>query len=588
MKKYNYAEKVITQVCRPSEIKSNAFALFIFQTKKIMLTFFHLIALSAFAMAQKGPGLGNFQYNANELFKTIWMYAEINHYGSNNAAMVNGYFVTTFHPDSGKPPGGILVYDVSNPRAPVLVSRIYNATTKTLRECHAIGNYQNYIAVQDGCGIQIWDLSDGKNPVLTKRFCINGYSHNDYGSSWQIFWQAPYIFIANGQSGFDVIDATDVKNPNHVKHMNIPGMQSGPIFAIGNLLVTTGHNEGRGIAVLDISNPKDPKLLSKNTATDKMYASCVNGNKVITSARGNSVNNTFSVFDFSDPFTIKSAGRLNIGNAKDQLYCVTQDQYIFQGCQDEIVKIDASNLSNMKVVGRGALNIQGDKDHGQVTPFGNLIFVGNDHGTGNGFIVHQTAPDTRGPEVNMVNPKTNSVNRALTSRIGVTLTDNIDLSTVNNQNFIVRPKGGQALKGKYSHLFSILNFAPDQPLLPNTTYEVVIPKGGFKDWAGNPTAAGFTSLFSTGPSIVAVQEVTVEHTIQIHHDFVSEQLLVNSKQQQVSEIKIMDVMGRIIYENKESFSGIKTIPLNGKLKSGMYIIAVRGKGVLEIKKIIVP
>jgi len=469
------------------------------QTKKILLAFFQLIVMSDLAIAQKGPGLGNLQYNANELFKTIWLYTEVNHYGSNNAAMVNGYFVTTFHPDSGKPPGGILVYDVSNPRSPVLVSRIYNSTTSTLRECHAIGNYQNYIAIQDGCGIQIWDLSDGKNPVLTKKFCISGYKHDDYGSSWQIFWQAPYIYIANGAAGFDIVDATDVKNPVYVKHVSI-GMQAGPIFAIGNLLVTTGHDTGRGFAVLDISDPKNPKILSKSQGTENLYASTVNGNRIITSARGNSVNSTFSVHDFSDPYNIKLMDQVNIGNAKEQLYCVTQDQYIFQGCQDEIVKIDATDVTNLKVVGRGSLNITGDKDHGQVTPFGNLIFVGNDHGSGNGFIVHQTAPDTKGPEVNMVSPKTNSVNRALTTRVGITLTDNIDLSTVNNQNFIVRPIGGQALTGKYSHLFSILNFAPDQPLLPNTSYEVIITKGGFRDWAGNPVATGFTSYFSTGPT----------------------------------------------------------------------------------------
>src|SRR5690606_30405096 len=113
----------------------------------------------------------------------------------------------------------------------------------------------------------------------------------------------------------------------------------------------------------------------------------------------------------------------------EQLYNSIQDQFIFQGCQSEVVKIDASNPAQLKVVGRGSLGIFGDSDHGQVTPFGNLIFVGNDHGSGSGFWVHQREPDTKGPEVNMVIPKANDVNRALTSRVGVTFTDNIILES---------------------------------------------------------------------------------------------------------------------------------------------------------------
>ncbi|HEX8546015.1 MAG TPA: NPCBM/NEW2 domain-containing protein [Cytophagaceae bacterium] len=447
----------------------------------------------------QGPGLGNLQYNPDELFKNIWLYVDPTHMGSNAVTMVNGYLVMTFTPDSGKPPGGLLVFDVSNPRKPILIKRIMDDRTSTLRECHAIGQHEKFIAIQDGCGIQIWDFQDALNPTLVKRFCIDGYSHDDYGSAWQIFWQAPYIFIGNGSQGLDVVDASDIKNPVFVKHVTV-GMQAGPIFAVGNLLITTAHDNGRGFALLDISNPRDPKLINTNPGTESFYAASVNGNRVITSARGNSNNSTFSVHDISDPTNIRLAGRLDIGNSDDQLYNATQDQYIFQGCQREIVKIDATNVANMKITGRGSLAIGGDSDHGQVTPIGNLVFVGNDHGSGNGFIVHQTSPDTRGPEVNMINPSGNSVSRALTTRIGITCTDNIDISTINSQTFIVRPIGGQAIAGRYSHQTMIVNFSPSQPLLPNTSYEIFLPKGGIKDWAGNGIGNDFKSYFSTGPT----------------------------------------------------------------------------------------
>jgi hypothetical protein len=77
----------------------------------------------------------------------------------------------------------------------------------------------------------------------------------------------------------------------------------------------------------------------------------------------------------------------------------------------------------------------------------------------------------------------------------------VDVQTLKTQTFIVRPVGGEPLPGRYSSQFNIVNFAPSAPLLANTTYEVVIPAGGIKDYAGNPTGETFTSRFSTGISI---------------------------------------------------------------------------------------
>ncbi len=465
---------------------------------KFLSIFVLLAFLPGLVTAQAGPGLGNLTYSNAELYNSIWDYTEINHMGSTMPTMVNGYLITTFHPDSGKPPGGILVWDVSDPRNPVLIKRVYDARTSSFREMHAVPQHGNYIIFQDGCGFQIWDFSNPRDPQQVIRHCMDGYAHDDYGSAWQISWQAPYIYIANGGAGFDVIDATDMRNPRKVKHIFTP-RQVGTIQAVGNLLYTSAHDLGRGITLYDISNPLDPQLINSYSNTENMYASSMNGNRAVISARGNANNGLFSAYDISDPFNIKKMGSLDIGNRGEQLYNSSQDHFIFQGCQDEVVKIDASDPYNLKIVGRGHL-VTGDVDHGQVTPFGNLIFVGNDHGSGSGFWVHQSAPDTKAPEVNMIVPRANSVNRALTSRIGITLTDNIMNESINTDNFIVRPIGGQKIDGKFSYAFSTINFSPAQPLQTNTTYEVYIPVGGIKDVVGNPIAEPFVSYFSTGPT----------------------------------------------------------------------------------------
>ncbi len=464
--------------------------------KRILSVLCVLVLIPELIYAQVGPGLGNLTYNSSELYQSIWDYTEVDHMGSTMATMCNGYLITTFHPDSGVPPGGILVWDVSNPRAPKLIKRVYSSQTASFREMHALPQHEHKILFQDGCGFQVWDFSNPSDPVLIKRHCMSGYGHDDYGSTWQMFWQAPYIYIGNGSAGFDIVDASDLNNPQLVRHVTSP-RQVGPIFAVGNLLITSAHDFGRGFTLYDISDPRNPKLINSYSNTENMYASSLNGNMLVISARGNTNNAVFGTYDISDPYNIKKLATLDIGNSGEQLYSSTQDNFIFQGCQNEVVKIDASTPSDLKIEGRGHL-VTGNVDHGQVSPMGNLIFVGNDHGTGSGFWVHQMEPDTKAPEVNMVSPRANVVSRALTSRIGVTLTDNILIESIDQSTFIVRPVGGNALSGKYSYQFATINFSPDQALQPNTTYEISIPAGGLKDLTGNPIEIPFLSYFSTG------------------------------------------------------------------------------------------
>jgi hypothetical protein len=44
---------------------------------------------------------------------------------------------------------------------------------------------------------------------------------------------------------------------------------------------------------------------------------------------------------------------------------------------------------------------------------------------------------------------------------------------------------------------SILHFEPDGGFAPGTTYEVVLPVGGVKDYVGNGIAEEFVSTFTT-------------------------------------------------------------------------------------------
>lgn len=472
-----------------------------------------------------GPGLGNLSYSNSELFKPTYIidqgtglpndYPFRKAFGLNTAAMINGYMVVPFAPDSGWGPGGFLVYDVSNPRDLKLVKEIYDpeGRTEEFRESHAIGsaiiNGKTYLAVQTIKGIEIWDFSDVNDIKQASKVVLPGVDAGDYTDvAWQLWWQAPYMYVAVSNQGIYIVDTSNPANPvianrgsgrpNPVPINEIGGTRVGPIFTMGNHLVISGMDQVGGITSADISDPLNPVFLDKtgNLPAD-YYAICFTGDKIVASVRGSGAK--MRVYDVSDPANLVLENSDLVVN--EQLYCGTQDQYVFQGAQDYVHKIDISNPNNYVELGSGNLNVGQFPDHGQVAPFGNLVFVGNDHGNGSGFIVHDTNPDLIAPSVVQVSPRNGTQRQALTSRIGVAMTDSILLESANSSTFIVRPQGGTAISGQYSVQLGIVNFVPDQPLIPNTTYEVVVTANGMQDYAGNTTAQSFSSNFTTGNAL---------------------------------------------------------------------------------------
>lgn len=479
-------------------------------------------ALTAEAgLSNPGPGLGNLTYLSNEVWKPIaWVngdngipatYPFRKAFGTNVGLMHNGYFLVLFAPDSGWGPGGFLLFDVSNPRNIQLVKKIYEPEGRTadFREAHAIGasnfNGRKYIVIQTVKGLEFWDFTDVNNIQQVSKLALPGVDAGDYTSvAWQLWWQAPYVYVAVSNQGMYIVDASNPAapviadrgngRPNPVPPAELGGFRVGPIFTMGNQLVVTSMDQRDGFASLDISDPLNPVLLDKTPELPQAYyATCFDGAKVHASVRGGGAR--MVTYDLSDPkrFVLEN-DRLVID---EQLYCATQDNYVFQGAQEHVHKVDVTSPFNYVVQGVGSLNVE-HSDHGQVSPMGNLIYIGNDHGSGSAFMVHDPNPDLTPPKVRQVSPRPGAQRQALTSRIGIGMSDSIDLDSVSSGSFIVRPEGGTAVAGTYSVQLGIVNFFPAQPLQPNTTYEVVVPVGGMKDYAGNAVAQGFSSTFTTG------------------------------------------------------------------------------------------
>lgn len=484
-----------------------------------------------------GPGLGQVDCDGDE-FEVVARFGDdlpdrpgslldplslVKGYGLNVVYMHNGYLVVLYAPDSGTGPGGLRFYDVSDPRNPRLVHDLYEpeGRTREFREAHSIGfssfDGVDYAVFHSGKGLEFWDLSDVRDPHPVGKIVLPGVDFGDYTSvSWQLVWQGRYVYVASSNQGIFIVDALNPSapvlvdrgpgKPNPVPISQLGGFRVGPIFAVGNTLVVSSMDTERGYAVLDIGDPRNPVLQSAlNRGLQKFYAIVFNGNKIIGSVRGPGA--AMTVHDITDPSKIVLEDDTLV--IDEQLYASTQDQFVFQGCQEEVVKVDISTPGDYRIVGRGGLRLQlgliaqqVGPDHGQVTPMGNLVFVGNDHGTGSGMLCHQSAPDTTAPRVNMVSPAPDAQLQADTSRVGLTFTDNVQVHSINDTTFLVREVGTtEVLPGRYAVQGAMVNFSPAQPLKPNTQYEVIVPAAGVRDWAGNATDELFTSRFWTAPAL---------------------------------------------------------------------------------------
>ena len=474
-------------------------------------------------LATPGPGLGNLAYSRSESLEAVSWIRNIGpqprqgeYYGTSLGTMLNGYFVVPFGRDKGKPGGGFLIYDVSDPRNIRLVRQIFDleGDTGEFREVHSlpvarIGG-SVYVAVQSVRGIEIWDFTDMDEIHRESRLRLPGVSGGDYSRvAWQLSWQAPYLYVAASSQGIYIVDVSDPaephvadrghRRPNPVPPAEYGGFRVGPLFAMGSHLVVTSMASTDPWSSLDIGNPLLPVLLdtAAYTGSRNYYAACFNGRRVFATPgpdRGDMV-----ASELSDPTSFVSVNT-NLSLQGEHFYCGTQDQFLFQGAKSKFRKIDTSTDGRWRITATGTLDVQ-RPDAGQVAPMGNLLYVGNDHGSGSALFVHDTSPDLTPPEVVEVSPRNATVNQPLATSVGVAFTDTVLFNSVGTDSLRLVDGQGATVSGSYSVNLGIVSFSPAAALQPNTTYTVQVLAHGVSDYAGNRVEAAFSSTFTTTPEL---------------------------------------------------------------------------------------
>jgi hypothetical protein len=422
-------------------------------------------------------------------------------------SVVNGYLVVGGNEE-------YWIYDVSNiamPRqlsAMVTPNRCVTCGPKAEGEAEAhtvsFAKYGSrfYMVTTGGRGIDTWDVTDPRAPMHLRQLTLPGVDYGDFTNAvWGLAWQGTTIYVGSTNNGIDIIDATDPANlvrGRRIATNTYGGVSAGPVEAVGNILVVMTPKESGGVATLDISDPTNPVPLDSFTTT-LSYIGQFYRHYVF-------LQGPVRAWDVLTNPTNIGSGTAPIGslNTAGSEYMSFSDDFMFLGHlrpDAGVSKINVTSPTNMSITTRiwGRLD-QNDVNDDQFTiSLGNVIVMADDEAPYAGLTVgvHAADPDTKPPVVDTVIPKNGETGRSVKSRVGISFSDNIELATVNEASFIVRPMGGQPIPGKWGLRMGVLNFDPDQDLLPATTYEVVLPAGGLTDLVGNALAQEFRSTFVT-------------------------------------------------------------------------------------------
>lgn len=282
-------------------------------------------------------------------------------------------------------------------------------------------------------------------------------------------------------------------------------------FIMGNILIFAGDQTGSGVATYDISDPTNPVLLHVlKEHNPGGYWPEIYGHYLFFPRRdgegGPNSSAGFMVVDFEDPTDLRVVANRNVPGLNQ--YVTFQDEYAFMNRY----KIDMRTFDVVLTLA----TVPGVIDTSQFAlPIGNLVATGGYGTDGPGLAIwaHQDAPDTRSPYVLYHVPTTDQTNYSIQCPITISIPETLRTETiVDGVSLIVQPVDGSPVQTWHSFgQGKLLTVTPRLPLLPDTTYEVILTDA-IQDAAGNGLEP-YMFRFSTGSGLAGGNQSPVVTSI---------------------------------------------------------------------------
>jgi hypothetical protein len=140
----------------------------------------------------------------------------------------------------------------------------------------AVSGSHAYVADGDS-GLQVVDVIDPQSPVIAGSVDTPDYA---YG----VAVSGSYAFVADGNSGLQVVDVTDPQSPVIAGSVDTPG-EAHDVAVSGSYAYVADWNSG--LQVIDISDPQSPVIVGSVDTPNRAYGVAVSGSYAYV-ADGNS------------------------------------------------------------------------------------------------------------------------------------------------------------------------------------------------------------------------------------------------------------------------------------------------------------
>jgi hypothetical protein len=457
--------------------------------------------------------------------------------GKDAAGADSDYMMLVWSVDGGAGNGGLSFYDWDQAAGwldpPTLRFKLADAR---LREAHStpvtnmFANDWRTWVLQATNGFSVYDLDSVAAPRLVRNRVVPDAQPSGYngGAIWFLALAAPYLYVAQADEGLRIYKFTNPANPSQIAlqrtyDTDFFGHRVNQVWVRGNRIVVAAVEKHFGLTIADISDPLTlaGKVRYGQGSTPPIrdvYSWTLNGTSLYAATKAqDAIPPGMAVYEFDPASWALQSKKEVAGECSTGAYVALQDDNVLIGLSTCVHKIrrdtkgsaDPSDDSFARVSPPPpnvtpppppwTIGIAG-ADHDFTTPFGNAVFVGNDHERTPGSMVlcHAAAADNTRPRVNGRNPVAGATGVATTAAVGLSFSDNLKPWTVNRNSLTIRVKSTQAVvEGYYSYQLNTVNFRPVQPFAPGTEYEVLV-KNAIKDLAGNGAVTS-TATFTTGP-----------------------------------------------------------------------------------------
>lgn len=267
---------------------------------------------------------------------------EIGQTPTNGEAMIievqNGFAYVSDTTDDN--PGGLMIFDISDPSSPTLVGSYYK--TGMPNEIEVRGDLV-YLCNSYNGGLQILNVSDPTRIVE-----VSTYRSNDEVFDIQINGDLAYIAV--WENGLEILNISDPSNPLLISSTSLNGVCAS-VFLTTDLLYVTDHlSDYTNMEVYNVSDPHSPSKVGEFQLDNVDFWRPKIVGDYFFAADHNTSGDMF-ILDISDPTNISEVARYDSGGSIHGIWIEGTIAYLTDFDKGLLV-VDISEITSPKLVCR--------------------------------------------------------------------------------------------------------------------------------------------------------------------------------------------------------------------------------------------